>query len=65
MIGVSVSITTSSVTAATDAATLRARALEAFAPLPAKMPGADNDTHELVKLGRKLYFDKQIGRAHV
>jgi cytochrome c peroxidase len=60
MIGVSVSITTSSVTAATDAATLRARALEAFAPLPAKMPGADNDTHELVKLGRKLYFDKRL-----
>jgi cytochrome c peroxidase len=60
MIGVFISITTSSVTAATDQAALRARALEVFAPLPQKMPGSDNDTRELVRLGHKLYFDKRL-----
>src|ERR1017187_5703680 len=60
MLGVFVSITTSSVAAATDAATLRARALEVLAPLPTKMPGAENDTLVLMRLGRKLYFDKRL-----
>src|ERR1022692_1767906 len=60
MIGISVSITTSSVAAATDAATLRARALEVLAPLPTKMPGAENDTLVLMRLGRKLYLAKSI-----
>jgi cytochrome c peroxidase len=60
MIGVSVTITTSSVTAATDPTALRARALGVLAPLPKKMPGADNDARVLVRLGRKLYFDKRL-----
>jgi len=45
---------------ATDAAALRARALEVCAPLPAKMPGAENDTRPLIRLGRKLYFDNRL-----
>ncbi len=31
-----------------------------FEPLPASMPGAENDTPERVALGRKLYFDKRL-----
>jgi len=31
-----------------------------FAPLPAAMPGAENDTPERVELGRKLFFDKRL-----
>jgi cytochrome c peroxidase len=44
--------------AATDAASLRPRALDVFAPLPAKMPGGEDDTRAMVKLGHDLYFDK-------
>lgn len=39
---------------------LRVRALEVFAPLPAEMPGAGLDSPVLVRLGRKLYFDKTL-----
>jgi len=31
-----------------------------FEPLPAVMPGGENDTPERVALGRKLYFDKRL-----
>jgi cytochrome c peroxidase len=31
-----------------------------FRPLPDKMPGSENDTPELIALGRKLYFEKKI-----
>ncbi len=31
-----------------------------FKPLPDKMPGSENDTPELIALGRKLYFEKKI-----
>ena len=31
-----------------------------FKPLPDKMPGSENDTPELIALGRKLYFEKII-----
>src|ERR1051325_7714466 len=44
----------------TAAAALRARAREVFEPLPEKMPGAENDTRALAKLGEKLYFDKRL-----
>ncbi|HKI68390.1 MAG TPA: cytochrome-c peroxidase, partial [Verrucomicrobiae bacterium] len=43
-----------------DIAALRARANAEFGPLPAQMPGAEHDTPALVKLGRKLYFDKRL-----
>lgn len=41
-------------------ADLRKKALEVTAPLPAKMPGSDNDTPALVSLGKKLYFEKRL-----
>ena len=31
-------------------------------PLPDKMPGSENDTKSLVKLGEKLYFDKALSK---
>ena len=31
-----------------------------FGALPATMPGSENDTKELVELGRKLYFEKRL-----
>ncbi len=31
-----------------------------FRPLPDKMPGSENDTPELIALGRKLYFERGI-----
>jgi cytochrome c peroxidase len=31
-----------------------------FKPLPAAMPGSENDTPEMISLGRKLYFEKGI-----
>lgn len=31
-----------------------------FSPLPAAMPGAENDTPERIELGRKLFFDKRL-----
>jgi len=31
-----------------------------FTPLPAQMPGAENDTPQLVALGRKLYSDPRL-----
>ncbi|MCB1792220.1 MAG: c-type cytochrome [Gammaproteobacteria bacterium] len=33
-----------------------------FAPLPATMPGGENDTAERVALGKQLYFDKRLSR---
>jgi cytochrome c peroxidase len=31
-----------------------------FRPLPEKMPGSENDTPEIIALGRKLYFERRI-----
>ncbi|MCU7843840.1 MAG: c-type cytochrome [Candidatus Thiodiazotropha sp. (ex Monitilora ramsayi)] len=31
-----------------------------FEPLPATMPGTENDTPERISLGKKLYFDKRL-----
>lgn len=39
---------------------LRAQALELVGPLPEKMPGSENDTKALVKLGETLYFDNRL-----
>jgi cytochrome c peroxidase len=45
---------------ASDTDVLRTKALELLAPLPARMPGAENDTPTQVELGRKLYFDARL-----
>lgn len=39
---------------------LMRKALRYFEPLPASMPGAENDTPERIELGRTLYFDKRL-----
>jgi len=36
------------------------KAKNIFAVLPDKMPGSENDTPELINLGKKLYFDEQL-----
>ncbi len=43
-----------------DPAELRKMALEAIQPIPATMPGAENDTPEMIELGRELYFEKAL-----
>lgn len=39
---------------------LLARAKQIFGALPDKMPGSENDTPELVQLGKTLYFDTRL-----
>ena len=36
------------------------QAKSVFAQIPDKMPGSENDTKELVALGKKLYFEKKL-----
>ncbi len=36
------------------------KALRYFEPLPASMPGAENDTPERIALGKALFFDKRL-----
>jgi len=36
------------------------RANRYFAPLPAAMPGSDNDTQERIELGKRLFFEKRL-----
>ena len=45
-----------------SAADLRKQALQFIQPLPDKMPGSENDTLEKIKLGRELFFDKQLSQ---
>ena len=45
---------------ADDSDRLIRRANRYFSPLPAAMPGAENDTPERVALGKKLYFEKRL-----
>ena len=45
--------------ASADAA-LRAQAQAFFKPLPAKMPGSENDTPARIALGEKLYFETAL-----
>jgi cytochrome c peroxidase len=45
---------------AASSSDLRASALKVLAPLPEKMPGAENDTPARVKLGRELFFEKKL-----
>ena len=39
---------------------LISRANRYFGPLPDSMPGSDNDTPELIALGKKLFFEKRL-----
>jgi cytochrome c peroxidase len=43
-----------------EASSLQRKALRYFDPLPAAMPGAEQDTSEKVALGKKLYFDVRL-----
>jgi len=52
-------LATSSVFAA-DTGLLMNRANRYFAPLPAAMPGAENDTPERIALGKQLYFETRL-----
>ena len=49
-------------TAAIDPKALRERASAIIQPLPDKMPGAEQDTPEMVKLGKELYFEKRLSQ---
>ncbi len=49
-------------TRAADAASLRKQALEVVAPIPERMPGAENDTKEQISLGKKLFFEKRLSK---
>ncbi|MCB1159137.1 MAG: cytochrome-c peroxidase [Leptospiraceae bacterium] len=33
---------------------------ESFGAIPAKMPGSENDTQDLIDLGKKLFFEKKL-----
>lgn len=39
---------------------LQSQAQSLFQPLPDKMPGSENDTEELISLGKKLYHDARL-----
>lgn len=41
---------------------LATKANAVFAQLPAKMPGSENDTKEMIALGEKLYFDVRLSK---
>lgn len=43
-----------------NAEDLQQQAKAMFGPLPNIMPGGENDSPELIKLGRKLYMDKRL-----
>ncbi len=45
---------------AAEPGALRTKAKEFLAPLPDKMPGAEKDTKELIRLGERLYFEKRL-----
>lgn len=47
---------------APSATDLRKTALQFIQPLPDKMPGADADTAERIKLGQQLFFDKRLSK---
>ena len=45
---------------ADDSDLLIRRTNRIFSPLPEAMPGSENDTPELIALGKKLYFEKRL-----
>jgi len=52
-------VTTGSVFAGSTEQLIK-RANRYFSPLPASMPGSENDTPERIALGKKLYFEKRL-----
>jgi cytochrome c peroxidase len=52
---------TSSLPAA-EPAELRQKALEVVAPIPERMPGAENDTPAQIALGKRLFFEKRLSQ---
>ncbi len=53
-------LTATAAVAADPSERLMRKALRYFTPLPASMPGAENDTPERIELGRKLFFEKRL-----
>jgi cytochrome c peroxidase len=49
-----------SVSSIASAESLQTKANQIFGPLPASMPGSENDSPELIALGQKLYMDKRL-----
>jgi cytochrome c peroxidase len=47
-----------------DKMALMTKANAVFQQLPAKMPGSENDTPELIALGEKLYFDVRLSKEN-
>jgi len=45
-----------------DKLTIMKNAKAVFKQLPAKMPGSENDTAEIIALGEKLYFDERLSK---
>lgn len=43
-----------------DLARLRLDARQIIGPIPDKMPGSENDTEELIALGKKLFFEERL-----
>ena len=48
------------ISASSYADVLHGQAKAIFGTLPAAMPGSENDTPEMIELGRALYFDKRL-----
>ena len=57
---VMIGLTSATVGRADEASDLLTKAKKVFAPLPEKMPGSENDTPGLIRLGRKLYNETAI-----
>jgi len=45
-----------------DPESLRTRTLEMIQPLPDRMPGAEHDTEAMIRLGKRLYFEKKLSK---
>ncbi|EOQ87159.1 di-heme cytochrome C peroxidase [Leptospira yanagawae serovar Saopaulo str. Sao Paulo = ATCC 700523] len=41
---------------------IRGKAKQIIGALPEKMPGSENDTEDLITLGKKLYFEKKLSQ---
>jgi len=53
-------VSAASLTAAPDAVQLRQQASALISPIPETMPGSEHDTKPMVKLGKKLFFEKRL-----
>ncbi len=59
-LGLSVVLYASAATDQIDAAALHAQAVAQFQAIPAQAPGSENDTREMIELGRQLYFETAL-----